>query len=120
MPMPLEKPSDAAPTNQVWRIDYAGVDLNQALAVESLPADVDLRDGSWSGKMFLVEGASTSGRSVTVSVRGQVYDIYAPHRAVLDALQAQHLRHRRVKFYGELGTYKGNWQFVVQDISWVP
>ncbi|WP_221031828.1 endonuclease/exonuclease/phosphatase family protein [Actomonas aquatica] len=120
MGMPLENPSDETINGDVYRVNYAGVDLNQAVDIDALPDSVDLQDGSWSGKLFLVEGSSIAGRRVKVRVRGQVYDIYAPQREVIDELKAQHASNRRVKFYGELGTYKGSWQFVVQDISWVP
>ena len=118
--MPLDKPANEELSNEVRKVDYASVDLNLATAVDALPTTTDLRDGSWNRKIFLVEGPSTSGKSMSVQVRGQVYDIYAPQREALDRLRAQHVSHRRVKFYGELSTYKGNWQFVVQDVSWVP
>lgn len=118
--MPLENPSDEEPTAEVWKVNYAGIDLSQAIDLDSLPQDADLRDGSWNGKLFQVEGASMAGRSVRVRVRGQVYDIYAPDRAVITELRGQHQQSRKVKFVGQLGTYKGDWQFVVQDISWVP
>ncbi len=118
--MPLESPSEETAPAEVWKVNYAGVDLKQATDLDALPPETDLRDGTWSGKLFLVEGASLVGRDVQVRVRGQVYDIYAPQREVIERLKAQHTRNRRIKFYSQLGTYKGNWQFVVQDVSWVP
>ncbi len=118
--MPLEQPSDEEPPAEVYKVNYAAVDLNAATDLSALPDDIDLRDGTWSGKLFLVEAQSMVDRYVKVRVRGEVYDVYAPNRAISDELKAQHQRHRKVKFYGELGTYKGSWQFVVQDITWVP
>ncbi|MCF3648286.1 endonuclease/exonuclease/phosphatase family protein [Synoicihabitans lomoniglobus] len=118
--MALDHPSDAVPTANVLRVNYAGADLNQAIDVASLPDSVDLKDGSWRGKLFKVRGTSISdGRNLKVRTGGVIYDVYAPPRDVRDVLQAQHTRNRVFEFYGELGTYKGNWQFVVHDISWV-
>ncbi len=117
--MSLERPSDTPPTGDVFGVDYSQVDLNTAVALDALPRDADLRDGTWSGRLFKVMGEAVGTRRPEVKVNGKVYGIYAPQREASQLLEAQAVRHRQLSFYGELGTYKGNWQFVVRDVSWV-
>lgn len=118
--MPLDKPSDETAGPETWRVNYAAIDLKTAVDLASLPKATDLRDGSWNGKLFKVVGAAIVGRNLRVRCAGQVYDIYAPNRAVREKLEQQAGEGREFRFYGELGTYKGNWQFVIEDLSWVP
>ncbi len=116
----LENPSDETPTADVWRVNYAAVDVSAALDPKTLPEGSDLRDGSWTGKLFKVSGmAMADGRDLRVRVAGAIFDVYAPERAVHTALLEQHAENRRFSFVGELGIYKGSWQFVVRDITWV-
>lgn len=118
--MPLENPSDTPPSAEVFRVDYASADLTAALSVDSLPDDVDLRDGSYNHQLFRVKGEAVGARYPKVRYGGEIYDIYSPHEEIRNKLSAQAARDRSLEFYGVLGTYKGNWQFVVHDISWVP
>ena len=117
--MPLKSPSDTPPTADVWSVNYAGVDLNQAISLDAIPEGTDLRDGSWTGKLFKVSGPAVGGRNPKVRFAGKVYSIYAPQSEAKDRLEAQAVRSRSLLFYGELGTYKGDWQFVIRDVSWV-
>jgi len=118
--MALDHPSSGEPDDRVWRVDYAGVDVTaQAVALDALPEGTDLRDGTWNGRLFRVRGSSSVGRDLKVRFGGQTWDVYAPGRDTREALQSQHVRDRRFDFYGELGMYRGNWQFIVQDPSWV-
>ena len=118
--IPLQNPSVGITPVEAVRVDYAGVDL-RTTAVDglSLPVGTDLRDGTWNGRLLKVKGQSLPGRNLQVQFAGEVYDIYAPGRDTRDALEAQRVRGRTFEFYGELGTFRGNWQFVVRDVSWV-
>ncbi|GAB5560002.1 MAG: hypothetical protein SynsKO_16490 [Synoicihabitans sp.] len=117
--MPVSDPSDEPPSAEVWPVDYSTVDLNLALELDGLPTGADLRDGSWTGKLFRVTGPAVGTKNPQVRFGGQVYAIYAPQAAAKDALEGQAVRNRSLSFYGELGTYKGDWQFVIRDVSWV-
>ncbi|MEJ6603880.1 MAG: hypothetical protein QNL51_15060 [Opitutaceae bacterium] len=117
--MPVENPADTPASTEVWRVDYAAADLNGALRLDALPKGTDLRDGSWTGKLFRVNGAAIGARNPKVRFGGAVYGVYASPPAAKDLLEAQAVRSRALSFYGELGTYKGDWQFVVRDVSWV-
>ena len=118
--MRLENPSKGEMPTAAWMVDYSRVDTNAAIDLAALPKGTDLRDGSWTGKFFKVKGAAITGRDLKVRVLGKVFDIYAPGRDVRDRLMAQGMESKRFEFYGELGTYRGNWQFVVRDAKWVP
>lgn len=118
--MSLDQPSDRPPSGTVWPVDYAAVDLNQAIRLDAIPPQTQLRDGSWTGKLFRVSGPAIGTDRPKVRFNDEVYEIYAPQSATRDRLEAQAVKHRTLEFYGELGTYKGNWQFVVRDVSWVP
>ena len=117
--MPLENPSRQPATREVFPVDYSVVDLNQAIRLDSILSQADLRDGTWSGKLFRVSGPAVGTDRPKVRFRDQLYDIYAPQPETRGLLEAQAIKHRALEFYGELGTFRGNWQFVVRDISWV-
>ena len=117
--MPLNNPSAGEMPGRAWLVDYSEVDLNQSTDLVALANDVDIEDGSWTGKLFKVSGVAIPGRTLKVSVRGKSFGIYAPQRAVRDLLMAQSGKGNVLNFYGELGTYQGNWQFVVKDANWV-
>lgn len=89
-----------------------------AITGDKIPAGADLRDGTWSGKLFFVEGKAVENRYSKVSAFGDVYDVYSPDKGIRDALAAQKAG-GKYKFYGELGQYKNRWQFVVQSMEWV-
>jgi hypothetical protein len=117
--MPVENASDEAPTADVWSVNYAGVDLNKALRLDALPKNTDLQDGSWTGKLFKVSGPAIGARNPKVRFGGKLFQIYAPQSQAKELLEAQAVRSRALSFYGELGMYKGDWQFVIRDVSWV-
>jgi len=117
--MPLTNPSTGEMPGRAWLVDYSRVDLNQAMNLAALAKDVDIENGSWTGTLFKVKGSAILGRDLKVHVRGKSFGIYAPQREIRDLLMAQSVKGKVFSFYGELGTYQGNWQFVVKDAKWV-
>ena len=115
----LTRPSDRDPTEaDVNRLTFK-VDLGQALTLAALPAGANLRDGSYTGKLFRVEGPAVDGPLLKVEFAGAVYDLYSPDPAIRDLIAAQRRAGGTFRLYGELGTFRGNWQFVVKDASWL-
>ncbi len=105
------------------RVDLAPVELfKTATKIAELPADADLRDGSFNGRIFFIEtrGYTNERGHVKVRVLGQEYDVYSHKKDVRDVLRAQARSRPTIRFYGELGTYRGQWQFVVHDKEWLP
>lgn len=102
------------------RVDYATVDLAQvAIRPESLPARVDLREEARKGGIFRVEGRIAPGGRLAIEFRGQTYDVWSHDAALRERLRASLRAGDTFRFYGELGTYRDRWQFVIQHPSWV-
>jgi hypothetical protein len=104
------------------KVDYARVDLfENAIKTAELPAATDIRDGSYTGKIFYVtaKGYVNDKGHVKVKVRDQEYDVFSHKKEIRDDLRGQAREGKNLRFYGELGIYKGNWQFVVQGKEWV-
>ena len=115
----LARPSETDIDRAVRRVSYAQVKPETtAVDLATLPASAQLRDGRWSGKLFRVIGESVPDRHPRVRVRGEEYEVYGVDDATRDRLYTQR-ESGRLSFYGELGTFKGRWQFVVRDPSWV-
>lgn len=115
----LTRPSDRDPTEaDVNRLTFTA-DLSSALTLAALPAGANLRDGSYTGKLFRVEGPAAEGPLLKVEFAGAVYDLYSPDPAIRDLIAAQRSANRAFRLYGELGIFRGNWQFVVKDASWL-
>jgi hypothetical protein len=119
--MPLTQPNTDERGNTV-AVDYARVDLfKTALKPDELPKDADLRDGTYTGKIFHISatGYTNDKGHVKVKVNGQEYDVFSHRKEIRDDLRAQAREGKTLRFYGELGTFKGAWQFVVQGKEWV-
>lgn len=102
------------------KVDFSHLDLPRlAMNMEDLPPQTKLRDGSHNGKIFHVEGPVGPSERLTVTFRGESYDVYAPDPALRDRLRAKHKAGDTIRFYAQLGRYRDRWQFVVQDPSWV-
>ncbi len=115
----LQRPSKGETRAQPIRVSYAAVDAHStAIDPATLPAGANLRDGTWSGKLFRIEAPVVPDRHPRVRVRGEEYEVYGVDDAIRDQLHAQR-RSGEMRFLGELGTFKGRWQFVVKDVKWV-
>ena len=51
--------------------------------------------------------------------RGETFDVWSYDEPLRTRLRAEHAEGAPIKFYGELGQYRGRWQFIIQDPSWV-
>lgn len=94
-------------------------DLDPKKEAVQPPADAKLRDGSWTGKIMLVEGSLQDGQRASIEFRGEVYEIYSPLPSVREKVRDLLKSGGKVKFYGELGQYRGRWQFVIRADSWI-
>ena len=54
-----------------------------------------------------------------VKFAGDEWEIYGTTREIRALLYAQRDERQAFRFVGELGTYRGRWQFVVRDVSWI-
>jgi endonuclease/exonuclease/phosphatase family metal-dependent hydrolase len=107
---------------ETLKVDYARVDLfATATNPAELPEAADIRDGSYNGKIFYVtaQGYVNEKGHVKVKVRDQEYDVFSHKPEIRDDVREQARDGKTLRFYGELGVYKGSWQFVVHGKEWV-
>lgn len=121
--MALNKPSTTeAGSDAPVRVEISTVNLfDTAVRTATLPPETALRDGSYNGRVFFVEGpASVDDQGIAhVSVLGQDYEIFTHDKDLRPAIREQIKKDSRLGFYGELGTYRGRWQFVLQGKEWL-
>lgn len=73
-----------------------------------------IRTMNYFDKMLLVTGTISSRGKVLVN--NEIYDVYSP---VFDARQVFSQTDKEVKFFGRLGQFRGNWQFVIDSEEYV-
>jgi hypothetical protein len=117
----LRNPSTQEETGaNVQRINYASMDLTQlAVKLSEIPSGTNLRDGTWNRKIFHVEGKVVGERPFTIEFRGENWEVFSHNKELRTEFYKSHKIGDRVRFYGELGTYQGRWQFVIPDKSWI-
>lgn len=103
------------------KVDLSKTDFASAVVLLKLPEGAKLRDGTWTGKLFRVEAAKAlDDHLLKIEVNGETYDVYGPRKEIRDRLYAQRREQGgKLTFYGEFGTYKGGWQFLVKSEEWV-
>lgn len=118
----LRRPSEEQPEPAgAGKIDYAKVDLvKEAITADRLPAGASLRTDAFKGKIVRVEGrAGGDGKRLSVEFLGESYDVWSFDPALRARLRERFKPGEVARFYGELGQYKGRWQFIIPDESWV-
>lgn len=121
--MPLTRPSETAEGGgDALRVETSPVDLFAlALKPAELPAETDIRDGTYNGRVFLIDEkvyVNDQGH-VKVKLDGLEYDVFSHNKELRDEMRNRARSAGRLRFYGELGQYRGNWQFVVQGKEWL-
>jgi hypothetical protein len=116
----LRNPSEDTGLASVNKIDYSKLDLAKiALTLDQIPEGANLRQESLIGKIVSVEGKVPAGSRLKVVIRNDVYDIWSFSSKLRKKLRADYETGDTMRFYGELGRYKGRWQFIIRDTSWV-
>lgn len=116
----LRNPSEDTGLASVNKVDFSKINLeNVALTLDRLPPGETLRNDALKGKIVRVEGEVGRGSRLTVIVRNDVYDIWSFDEKLRDKLRDQWKAGDSIRFYGELGQYKGRWQFIIRDETWV-
>lgn len=118
----LSNPSLGAPAPEPVRTKLSYSELRaSALDLESIPANANLRDGSFTGKIIRVSGARvlTNKSPIKVIVRKADWEVYLPDPELRKALASTWQKDEEVAFYGEVGQYKGRWQFVIREAGWL-
>jgi hypothetical protein len=107
----------------VLPVETSPVDLfAHALKFSGLPPGTDIGDGTYTGRIFLIEEpcyVNDKGH-VKVKLGDREYDVFAHSRQLRAEMREKARAQSLVRFYGELGTFKGNWQFVLHGKEWLP
>lgn len=112
-----EEPAALEP---VQKVSYAHVDVEKvAVRAETLPAGAKLRSKEYRGKIIRVDGIVGPGNRLSVEFFGDSYDVWSFDEALRKKLRAEYAAGQPIRFFGELGQYRGRWQFVIHDASWV-
>ncbi|MBW7896898.1 MAG: endonuclease/exonuclease/phosphatase family protein [Opitutaceae bacterium] len=118
--IPLNNPSEDTGLASVNKVDFSKVDLEKiAFQPDRLPVGATLRDEALLGRIVRVEGTVGRGSRLTVSLRNDIYDIWSFDKELREKLRADYKADQPIRFYGELSQYKGRWQFIIRDASWV-
>lgn len=121
--MSLTKPSETeADSGAVVKIDTSPVNIfATAIKPADLPAGTDIRDGTYTGRIFDLETTATVNERGHVKVRlgDSEYDVYSHNAELRDRLRESARAGRTLRFYGELGQFRGAWQFVVHGKEWI-
>ncbi len=116
----LKNPSDGMTPAQGPKVNYSVGDLSKkAKRLAELPKGYNLRDGSHNGKLFHVSGKFSAGQRLQVAFAGEEWDLYFPDPKLRERVMELWRNDETVRFYGELGQYRGRWQFVVKDAAWL-
>jgi hypothetical protein len=95
--------------------------FDHAVELDDLPTEADLRDGTYTGQIFRVDlpGLVNDEGHVQVMHREKVYAVFCHDKEVRAELRKAARAGAILSFYGELGRYKGEWQFLLHDRRWV-
>lgn len=120
--MPLTNPSTTptGPGEPVLQVSSSELFKN---AIDPLkePDGVNFRDGSFDGRIFLIQAPASVDKKgrISVKVNGLDYGVYAHDKKVLKRLRELAETTKELSFYGALGTYRGRWQFVLHGKEWI-
>lgn len=83
--------------------------------------EIDYCDGSYEGRVFAINAPAKVDKrgQITVSVNGRDFGVYAHNKKVFKRLREIADSTNHLHFYGALGTYKGQWQFVLHGNDWI-
>lgn len=121
--MALKNPSTvvegpAGPVRLISSVDL----FKRAVKPCNEPRNADFRDGTYDGKVFLVDGPATINERgyVSVTLNGLEYDVFTHNRELREKIREAAREKSHLRFYGQLSTYRGRWQFVLHGLEWLP
>jgi len=100
----------------------SSVDLfKKAVKPSAEPDNADFRDGTYDGKVFFIEAPATVNEKgfVSITLNGLEYDIFTQNKELRERIRDMARSKSAIRFYGQLGTYRGRWQFVLHGTEWL-
>ncbi|MEM9399224.1 MAG: endonuclease/exonuclease/phosphatase family protein [Verrucomicrobiota bacterium] len=116
----LEKPTiEPVPPQKIHQVNFRKFDLKKAIKTTELPPTSHLQNSLNYGNILYVEADVTHQKPFKVQVDSETFVLWS-HDKKLRTLIFTHYRiGEKMKFYAELNQYRGNWQFVIHDPSWL-
>lgn len=85
------------------------------------PSGANFKDGSYDGKVFRLDlpAKIDSKGIVVVTLNDADYEIFSPKKELRGDIRDQVQKTGRLKAFGEIGTYRDRWQFILHDKDWI-
>ncbi|MEM6820528.1 MAG: endonuclease/exonuclease/phosphatase family protein [Verrucomicrobiota bacterium] len=112
----LKNPSrDASGPSSQPRFDYGSI------TAQGLPAWTahEIPSKDQAGDFFTVQATVSRDRPFSVRVGEREYGIWSHKKSVRKAVFDSFSEGDSIHFIGEFGRYRGKWQFVIYDKSWI-
>jgi hypothetical protein len=95
--------------------------FDQAIDPAKEPAGTNFQDRSYDGKVFRLDlpAKIDSKGIVVVTLNDADYEIFSPKKDLRGDIRDQVQKTGRLKAFGEIGTYRDRWQFILHDKNWV-
>jgi hypothetical protein len=105
---------DDAPT-ELMEVGFDSLETDDVPAFEPLQGK---DPATQIGELFRVRGKITSLRPLAIEVGGEKYLLHSHNKDLRQQLRS-YPKEGRLEFIGELGTHRGQLQFVVGDEDWI-
>jgi len=66
-----------------------------------------------------VDGTAADEHPPRVEFRGQVFEVFSYDPELRSEIWSRYRTGQRIRIYGELVNFKGRWEFIVRDRSWL-
>lgn len=118
--MNLSDPSrDKRAANAGLAVDFPAVRSAKVPELGKFASDEEICSPKNLGHVFMIEGRISGERPLRIKVYEQEYNVWAfdveMRKKIYDRLKVG----QNVRFYGEISTHEGAWQFLVRDLSWL-
>ena len=116
----LENPTiEPVPPKDLQRVDFKKFNLSKAQKTNELTRNVHLQSSHHYGEIFLVDAEITQKKPFKVKLNSETFVLWSHNKDLRNFIFKNYLVGERIKFYGELNQYRGNWQFVIHDLTWL-
>lgn len=114
----LEEPNrDAEGSKERRAVNFANAALDRARSAEEVS---QLRSAENYNRTFHVTGKVVrTGRPFEIEVQGDTYVVWSFDGNLRDQLNEVYESGNEIDFFGTLNQYRGRWQFVIHDSSWL-
>lgn len=100
-------------------IDWASATTAKPRLVKSLGSDAEIKSIDNIGQTFLVEATVSKNFPFAIKIFNEDFTVWAYNEKFRVSIYNRYPIGKPMVFLGELGVYKGKWQFIVRDPSWL-